>query len=386
MAKTDIYYNSFEVAKGNGELEQYRESEKLNIECSEALKNTLENAYKYNMSLSAGIAGGNLIDTFGIERIKIVLANTVQCMPVTKEIYPELREWAAAISVPENDIDHRLKYAVDFFPAWVNRFIGDMCDYERAMDVADYIIQQGVQNTTEGNWTIRTSEIPGDLIEYSLLMDSGELIASMLSQREEVADAEYDGSCFDVCYNLAYCPSYEPTPEEIAEHGVEWPTGELMELLEDVAGSIYENNLQQIVDERRFTAHEDVAHDLTPAQVKQYQDIIAGFLKEQAGVTDVQVGDGGFSVGYYYEHTPGYVPVHSKLVETRLPGDNFDECNAPGYSKNTGQEKLEFEKNKGNPPSILTQIRKAEQQLKRDAAKGKKQEKNAPKKDAGKEV
>lgn len=315
MAKKDIYYNSLEVAQGNGELEQYYESRNENIVCARAIDSAITDSNYELYHYDLGSAAQKMIEEYGMERVKLVLANTVDYMDYDGRFSTDNKKWGAAIFVHDGDKRNRSSYLLKTHPAILDGFINRVRDYERAVEVANFIIQQGTENTTQGNWIVAPTDIPENLIEPWRLKANKELIVNILSQREEVADVSLDDGSFDVCYNLAYCPSYEPTPEEIAEHGENWPTGELMEMLQDVAGSIYENDLQHIVDERRFTAHEDIAHDLTPAQVKRYQDIIAGFLKEQDGVSDVQVEDGGFSVEYYYEHTPVYVPAHRKQTE-----------------------------------------------------------------------
>ncbi len=84
--------------------------------------------------------------------------------------------------------------------------------------VTNYLINNGTENTSSGNWCFYVDEL-AEKFGIILTPESKEwqLINSRLNANWAVADVTFDGDCIDICYYLEYCPSYEPTTEEEAE-------------------------------------------------------------------------------------------------------------------------------------------------------------------------
>lgn len=83
-------------------------------------------------------------------------------------------------------------------------------DEERIKALADYIVDKGTHETTEGNYDFYFDKIPEDM---DFIYAHAEEIRDELETREEVADAEaigdVDGDFFSVNYYLDYCPNLD---------------------------------------------------------------------------------------------------------------------------------------------------------------------------------
>ena len=77
---------------------------------------------------------------------------------------------------------------------------------EKIKKVVDFIISDGTQSTSSGNWILYLGEF-SDIITPEELTAHAEGICAMLEQREEVAEVLFDGESFDVCYYLDFCPN-----------------------------------------------------------------------------------------------------------------------------------------------------------------------------------
>ena len=77
----------------------------------------------------------------------------------------------------------------------------------------DYIVETGMQNTTEGNWIIGFDEL-AEKAGFEHDFNSTDTLLDMISEREAVADVELTDSGIDVCYYLQFCPNYGGQPEE----------------------------------------------------------------------------------------------------------------------------------------------------------------------------
>lgn len=83
-----------------------------------------------------------------------------------------------------------------------------------AKKIADYIINQGTEETGNGSWCesidmlSRELGVPGDTLKKL----SGEIVEE-LSGREEVAEIEFYDNCFDLMFWLAYCKDWDGTDD-----------------------------------------------------------------------------------------------------------------------------------------------------------------------------
>lgn len=84
--------------------------------------------------------------------------------------------------------------------------------------IVDYIIKQGTENTTTGNWHVEYKELSDsfDFATHDFLRRNHERICYELDGREEILSetwTDYDGTGqpdgFDCNFALAYCPYAE---------------------------------------------------------------------------------------------------------------------------------------------------------------------------------
>ena len=119
-AKEPIYQHSAAYAKEHGELEQYRASNRANLQCKEAIEAAVREHFD-GMYLSHDAAEG-VIETYGMDRVMLVLANTIQLQDWDGRYSPRNKEWAK--SIPNYNSDTvRGGYAVNSHPAVLNGFI-----------------------------------------------------------------------------------------------------------------------------------------------------------------------------------------------------------------------------------------------------------------------
>ena len=78
-------------------------------------------------------------------------------------------------------------------------------------DIADKIIKEGTQNTTEGNWVQFFSEFGENEIFVS---ENSVEITEELERHQEVSDVELLPDAFDTNFYLDYCPNYIPKDDK----------------------------------------------------------------------------------------------------------------------------------------------------------------------------
>ena len=114
------YPHSAAYAKEHGELEQYRASNRANLQCKEAIEAAVREHFD-GAHLSHDAAKG-VIETYGMDRVMLVLANTVQLKDWDGRYSPRNKEWAKTIPNYNSDTV-RVGYAVNSHPAVLNGFI-----------------------------------------------------------------------------------------------------------------------------------------------------------------------------------------------------------------------------------------------------------------------
>ena len=114
------YPHSAAYAKEHGELEQYRASNNANLQCKEAIEAAVREHFD-GMYLSHDAAKG-VIETYGMDRVMLVLASTVQLQDWDGRYSPRNKEWAKTIPNYNSDTV-RCGYALNSHPAVLNGFI-----------------------------------------------------------------------------------------------------------------------------------------------------------------------------------------------------------------------------------------------------------------------
>ena len=102
MPEAPIYRETANYAYEAGELEAYRASFAANEKCRDAIKAAITSNYGDNR-LDADAAVKSVLEQFSPERVRYVLANTIQQKDFDGRIPQPLKEWAKSVEVcPEN--------------------------------------------------------------------------------------------------------------------------------------------------------------------------------------------------------------------------------------------------------------------------------------------
>ncbi len=120
LRTTPIYPHSAAYAREHGELEQYRASNNANLQCKESIEAAVREHFD-GMYLSHDAAKG-VIETYGMERVAMVLANTVQLQDWDGRYSRRNKEWAKTIP-NDNPETVRCGYALNSHPAVLDGFI-----------------------------------------------------------------------------------------------------------------------------------------------------------------------------------------------------------------------------------------------------------------------
>ena len=120
LRETLIYSHSAEYAREHGELEQYRASNRVNFQCKEAIEAAVREHFD-GMYLNHDAAKG-VIKACGMERVMLVLANTVQLQEWDGRSSRRNKEWAKNIPNYNSDTVRR-GYVLCSHPAVLDGFI-----------------------------------------------------------------------------------------------------------------------------------------------------------------------------------------------------------------------------------------------------------------------
>ena len=97
LMKPPVYKETAAYAIDNGEIDLYRRSLRVNVECRMAIEDAIADGYD-GQRLDTGSVK-DIIQQFGAERVGYVLANTVQQKDWDGRFSHENKEWAKGISV-----------------------------------------------------------------------------------------------------------------------------------------------------------------------------------------------------------------------------------------------------------------------------------------------
>lgn len=120
QAEVPLYPHPASFAREHFELEQYRASHKAHVACKEAIEGAVREHFD-GMRLSHD-AAKEVIDAYGMERVALVLANTVQLQDWDGRYSRRNREWASTIPNFDSDTVRR-DYALNSHPAVLDGFI-----------------------------------------------------------------------------------------------------------------------------------------------------------------------------------------------------------------------------------------------------------------------
>ena len=102
MQEVSVYRETANYAYEAGEMDAYRASLAANVECRSAIEAAISSNYGDNR-LDADAAVKSVLEQFSPERVRYVLANTIQQKDFDGRIPQPLKEWAKSVEVcPEN--------------------------------------------------------------------------------------------------------------------------------------------------------------------------------------------------------------------------------------------------------------------------------------------
>lgn len=111
-----VYLQSGAYAREHGELEAFRASYRANVACKEAIEQAIGENYADNRLNTAAIYNA-VVDNFGAERVKFVLATTIQHKDWDERFSRSNRAWAQTVpmeaSFGSKESDHSVYYVVD---------------------------------------------------------------------------------------------------------------------------------------------------------------------------------------------------------------------------------------------------------------------------------
>ena len=120
-----VYYQDGSYARDHKELELFRSSHMENINCKKAIEAAISRDFD-GIRLRK-TAADEVLDTYGAERVSLVLAATVQTKSWDGRFSQQNKDWAFTIRMPDNrpemDYDRRDAYAVTSHPAVLDGFI-----------------------------------------------------------------------------------------------------------------------------------------------------------------------------------------------------------------------------------------------------------------------
>lgn len=113
IPESPLYLHDAKYAREHGELEQYRESHKANVACKDKLEEAISNNFD-GFHLDTATAMAQVRGEFSDERIRYVLANTIQCKDWDKRFNQDNRAWADGITIACSSDGYNGDRAVEF--------------------------------------------------------------------------------------------------------------------------------------------------------------------------------------------------------------------------------------------------------------------------------
>lgn len=127
-----VYYKDLKQARADGELEQWRSNHKATQACAKQFQKEYERAYG-ERQVPQFLQ--QMVDRYGIERCKIVIASTIQLSPYDGRYSRDMKEAAAKVVIPGKNTeplhDRRLDYHINCHPVTVNVAMRDLLAIER---------------------------------------------------------------------------------------------------------------------------------------------------------------------------------------------------------------------------------------------------------------
>lgn len=130
-----VYHKDLKQARADGELEQWRISHHATTTCADQFQQEYERAYS-NRQVPQFLQ--QMVDRYGMERCKIVIASTIQLSPHDGRYSQDMKDAAAKVTIPgisaDSIHDRRLDYHIPCHPVTVNVAMRDLLAIERQQE------------------------------------------------------------------------------------------------------------------------------------------------------------------------------------------------------------------------------------------------------------
>lgn len=211
----------------------------------------------------------------------------------------------------------------------------------RVREIADKIIAEGTENTTEGNWVHFFDEFGED---ETFARENAEEIAKELERHQEVSDVELTPDAIDTNFYLDYCPNCiseedetgyesedqaEEEPTAVRETGIKSTHNRFTELTSEER-SYYESYIQRPYREPTYSPWEEV-QDCTVIAAGIYSVSTAGhggmMIEEELAphiLSPEAVAEGDRDGGYYcYEEDAAICIPLRELYDKGILGNSY---------------------------------------------------------------
>ena len=146
-----VYHKDLKQARADGEMEAWRISHHATETCAEQFRSQYERAYE-NRQVPQFLQ--QMVDRYGMERCKIVVASTIQLSPHDGRYSQDMKNAAAKVLIPgantESMYDRRRDYYLNCHPVTVNVAMRDLIAIERQQEQAKAKSQKKVTKTEKG--------------------------------------------------------------------------------------------------------------------------------------------------------------------------------------------------------------------------------------------
>lgn len=186
-----IYPYSAAYAREHGETEEYRQSQKENISCRDAIEDVIRT--RFDGIHLAYDAAKVVLDEYGAERMSYVLANTVRHFSGDNRFSVENRKWAESIPVFEDKDpwgeERNADFVVNSHPAVLDGFINLLREKlkvrERISDRIKAEVTTGEQVQTLTFYVAECMEFPslGEYHDHLTFQEAVRLYESIPSER-----------------------------------------------------------------------------------------------------------------------------------------------------------------------------------------------------------
>lgn len=129
----EVFTISLKDAIDVGFEDKWRESHKLNCDCARAIEKAIDEHYKDNV---LGDCAKEIIDEYGFNRVRWVLANTLQQKLPDGRFSKENEQWANTTYIPKDDV--RWHFCVESHPGLTDIFLNQFRKEWDKLGLFDY--------------------------------------------------------------------------------------------------------------------------------------------------------------------------------------------------------------------------------------------------------